>query len=333
MDKKKVVIILILIIAVVTILIYNYKIDPYYFRSKTEIEKIHLSCIPGISIIDSTAIIKIGIINIFLAWHDKLPFNITEKIKNNNSILMITWEPYLKNNKKKSILTDITNGIHDDLINDFAVSIKNYRHPVLLRWGHEMNGNWYSWSGTHNSRNPNLYIKAYQYIHNVFKKQNVNNVKFIFSVNHKDVPSNNWNKFENYYPGDNYVDILGIDMYNWGETKIRGNNKKFKWKNPKSILIESYERIINAYPDKPIIISEIASSSKGGDKILWIQDFLYLLTDRFSAVKAFVWFDINKESDWSVSQDNNIWQVFNKEIKKPYYSNNINNFVVWIYKD
>jgi hypothetical protein len=304
-------------------------INSSLYRKQTLIEKKYPFCLTGIIRNDFSNISndKFGIINIYLAWKDNLPKEITKKIKQNNSICMITWEPYLKENKDLSILKDIySTNKYDALIRNFAKSINEYDHPVLLRWGHEMNGNWYSWSGMSNNQSSVSYIKAYKKIYEIFKEEKCEKVKFMFSVNSNDVPNKKWNRFENYYPGNKYVDIIGIDMYNWGKTQkwALGHSK---WTRPQDIILAPYERIINKYPEKMIIISEVGTTSDGGNKKLWLKSFLTFLKHRFKAVKGFVWFDINKETDWAISDDKDLWDFFLTESNNEYFSNEIMPFL------
>lgn len=321
---------IILVIIAILFIFILFNIDYSIFREKTDLEKTHLRCLTGITSKSIDFEGEFGIRGIYLAWEDNLPENISTLVKESESVLMITWEPYLKDNKSKSILNDILSGKYDSLIGDFASELKKYNHSVLLRWGHEMNGNWYSWSGEQNDKNTSLYIKSFQHIHDIFQQKGDKNVKFVFSVDAKDVPSITWNRFENYYPGDEYVDIIGIDFYNWGSDATLFAGKIFGWENPEKILKPPYERIIKNYPHKPIMISEVGSSSSGGDKIKWMKDFFYLLKTRFTAIKAFVWFDINKETDWAISHDENIWKTYKEETKDSFFSNNASDFN-WIF--
>lgn len=324
----KKIIFLIIIIFLVAILLFN--IDYSFFREKTYLEKTHLKCLTGVSRDNNILKDKFGIVNIFLAWEDNFPLEIAEMVKENKSIFMITWEPYLKEDKNRSILQGIVSGEYDSLIRNFSYILKEYNHPVLLRWGHEMNGNWYSWSGVKNNKSSYRYIGAFQHIHDIFQQIETSNVKFVFSINSEDVPKRRWNRFENYYPGDEYVDLIGIDMYNWGYSEQGFFAKIFAWKQPENILRQSYERIIKKYPGKPIIISELGCSSQGGNKIKWMQDLFYLLKKRFKAVKAFVWFDMVKERDWGISQDEEVWEAYKEEMKHDFFTHDIKD-LNWIF--
>src|SRR6185436_17516550 len=108
-------------------------------------------------------------------------------------------------------LTEIVNGTHDTLIKSRAQAAKALGKLFFLRWGHEMNGNWYPWDGSHNGANQAAtatYVSAYRHIHDLFAAAGASNVRWVFSPNVDSVPGDPWNQWSNYYPGDGYVDWL-----------------------------------------------------------------------------------------------------------------------------
>src|SRR5207247_7587356 len=88
-----------------------------------------------------------------------------------------------------------------------------------LRWGWEMNGDWEPWSGAQNggsSGGAASFRAAWHHIHDIFSEVGAWNVVWVWSPNSGDLPHARWNHFSNYYPGDRYVDWVGIDGFNWG---------------------------------------------------------------------------------------------------------------------
>jgi hypothetical protein len=289
-------------------------LDYSFLRKKTFLEKNHLKCLTGITTEDRNFLKEsFGIRSIYIDWRDSFPSQRAKKVASEGSMLMITWEPYLKEEREKSILAEVVSGKYDRLIGDFAVAAKNFAGPVLLRWGHEVNGNWYSWSGSYNESS--LYIEAYRHIYGIFEKNDCQNVKFIFSVNYIDMPSKRWNKFENYYPGRQYVDIIGLDVYNWGDRRWWS-----KWHHPKKLIKDAYRRAVKLDKTKPVILSEVASCSSGGDKAQWLVDLMDVIEDKFTAIKAFVWFDWKKECNWKMTEDERLFRVYKKRKENGFFS-------------
>jgi beta-mannanase len=89
---------------------------------------------------------------------------------------------------------------------------------------HEMNGNWYPWSV---GSTPDEYILAWRHVHDIFSNKSLDSTRpqWIWSVNYQD--SGNY-KAEEYWVGDNYVDWLGLDGYNWGASSTWSH---WKWPN------------------------------------------------------------------------------------------------------
>lgn len=296
-----------------------YAIAPHMFRRQTIMEQIYPQCTTGITANnpEQACAYQAGIVNIFLCWGDQVPKNIVPHVNTHNSILMITWEPYEKKDVTKNILPFIARGDYDDSITQFARELATYDVPILLRWGHEMNGNWYPWSGSNSAQNPLWYQKAYRRIHDIFEREKVTNVRFVWSVNHRDVPRTQWNHFERYYPGNAFVDVIGIDLYNWGKG-VHGRQRT-QFLGVRRLLQNSYERVVHTYPTKPIIITEVGCASSGGNKKEWVIQFLDALRTHYRAVKGYVWFDSNKEADWSISDNKDTWYAYQQKTADPYF--------------
>ncbi len=238
---------------------------------------------------------KAGIRNIYINWKTSFPASGVKAIRASGALPMITWEPYLNDIKRENLLPSIAAGKFDAHIGQFARSAAGL--PLFIRFGHEPNSDWYGWSG--NNSGPETYVRAFRRIREIFRTQGNTTAKFIFCVNAEDVPAEERNRFENYYPGDEYADVIGIDAYNWGN----GPEPWQKWKSPAEMIRDAYERAVRSFPSKPVFITETASCSAGGDKNLWIRQLQDSIGTRFPAVKAVVWFDINKERDWALSPD------------------------------
>ncbi|HLL60317.1 MAG TPA: glycosyl hydrolase [Candidatus Nitrosocosmicus sp.] len=207
--------------------------------------------------------------------------------KSNNKKLLIAWEPWNPNEGNKQTidyLKGINNGDFDLYIHNFARSIRDYTSPVTLRFGHEMNGDWYPWG-----KRPQEYINAYRRIHNIFNQEQVSNIQFMWSINASPLTN-----IDSYYPGNDIVDQIGIDGFNFGTTQPTST-----WASFKQIFYPSYQHIVSRYP-KPIIISETASTEIGGDKAEWIKTMLEDLTLTFPKVEEIIWFNILKEADWRI---------------------------------
>jgi mannan endo-1,4-beta-mannosidase len=128
-----------------------------------------------------------------------------------------------------------------DRLAELFKTLQDKNIPVLFRPYHEMNGGWFWWSGT---KGDSCYIKLYRQLYNYFTYQwKLNNLIWVWAPS-----SNNFNLKE-YYPGDQYVDILGFDIY--PPTKGASPDEIFKQ--------ETYDTLLNFASGKPIVIGECST--------------------------------------------------------------------------
>ncbi len=238
-------------------------------------------------------------------------------VRNHGSIPMVTWEPWLYTqgpNQPTYSLQNIISGKFDAYITKWAQDSKAWGHPYFLRFAHEMNGNWYPWSEQVNGNKAGQYVKAWQHVHDIFTQQGVKNVTWVWSPN---VESAKTIPLQELYPGSSYVDWIGMDGYNWGSVDYVG------WKSFAQIFQQTHKDILNVAKGKPLMVAETASAQVGGNKPAWIVDaFTTQLTQAFSDVKAVIWFDENKETDWRIESSATAKYTFVKVIASKRYASN-----------
>ena len=214
---------------------------------------------------------------------------------NNGRTPMITWMPLTAGDTLTSTVytpTRIINGEYDDYIVSWADGMKTYNKPVYMRLAHEMNGNWYPWSNEGGAQ----YVAMWKHIVDVFRIEGVTNVKWVWAVNQIDAPSTN--DLEAYWPGSDYVDILGTDVYNCG---YRG------WQSFKDLISESYNRLVALDNTKPVWVAELGTcepsadvaNSAGKTKAGWFVDLFN--TRGLPNLEAVVLFNENTRMDWTIT--------------------------------
>ncbi len=211
--------------------------------------------------------------------------------KSSGKKLLIAWEPWNPEegmDQTKDYLKEIINGKEDSYLTNFAQDIKTYDAPVTIRFAHEMNGNWYPWGNRAEE-----YKNAYKHIVDLFKSQDVTNVSWMWSINADSVPTAPIADASAFYPGDSYADLIGIDGYNFGNSQPTSS-----WRTFSNIFEDSYI-FVSTY-NKPIILSEMASSEQGGNKAEWIAQMDKDLSTKFPKVTEIIWFNLLKETDWRI---------------------------------
>lgn len=236
---------------------------------------------------------KLAVVHKFYAWSDDWPTWVRATLQG-GQIPLVTWETWTGG--VGIPFDDILAGTHDAMIRTRAQAAKAIGRRFFLRWGHEMNGNWYPWDGTHNGANAAAtakFVSVYRHLHDLFVAEGAANVLWVFCPNFESVPSAAWNQWASYYPGDAYVDWMGFDGYNRGTSEAGST-----WRTFTQVTGTIYAGL--AAKGKPIVIAETASTEVGGDKAAWIRALLPALRGSYPAVKALVWFHMNKSTDWRV---------------------------------
>ncbi|MFO8148654.1 MAG: hypothetical protein R6T93_00005, partial [Trueperaceae bacterium] len=132
--------------------------------------------------------------------------------------------------------------------------------------------------------------------------------RWVFSPNVTDEPRTTDNRMERYYPGDDVVDILALDGYNWGTKRDWST-----WTPFQDVFRQGYDRIAALGP-QPIWFAEIASAEAGGDKSAWITDMFATASDAFPRLEALIWFDEDKEADWRIASRPEVLAAFREAL-------------------
>ena len=168
-----------------------------------------------------------GMINIF-SWHLREP-------NKEDSFYASDMTDAVKTTAFKSILPGgVNHAWYKTKLDKVAAVISNLKGsngeliPIIFRPFHEFDGSWFWWGA--NFCSPEEYKAAYQFTVDYLKNtKGVHNILYAFS------PDNSYSTSANYlsrYPGDTYVDVLGMDNYgdfnNQGQTGSDRANAKLK---------------------------------------------------------------------------------------------------------
>jgi Glycosyl hydrolase family 26 len=218
-------------------------------------------------------------------------------------------------------LTSIVNGSQDATLRALADGAKSLGKQFFFCPFWEMNGDWESWNGSHYNDSgtydgPLLYIKAWKHMHDIFVQRGATNAVWVWAPDKGDSPKENWNHWLKYYPGDDYVNWVGFDGYNWG---IDGSSWSSYWISFEDTFLPIYRDFAGR---KPMMIAETASAEAGGDKAQWIADAEAAIKARWPDLDAFVWFDVNKltETDWRVNSSTGALAAYKSWLQDPYFN-------------
>ncbi|GFE61248.1 glycoside hydrolase family 26 protein [Geobacter sp. AOG2] len=232
------------------------------------------------------------------------------------SDVLLTWEPWLippahhaPEIQPDFSLKNITSGMYDTYIRAFASILAAFQRTIFLRPMHEMNGCWYPWCGTVNQNTPDDFINAWRHIKKLFVEADASNIKWVWSPYTSSYPDNSENGICSYFPGDNQIDMIALDGYNWGTL-----NESGAWQSFLELFGKGYD-IVTSLSTKPVIIGEVGCTEFGGEKSKWINNMFLILSSKFSRIQILIWFDIDKECDWRIASSDSALDTFKKNAK------------------
>ena len=229
----------------------------------------------------------------FVHWGNEkdLPLDLGNLAKSRGQTLLLYWEAMDYNvtspDDPRFSYQSILNGKWDSYLADFASQVKSFGGPVILIPFEEMNGNWYPWSVIKNGNNIASHIASYRYLRKFF--DGVTNVKFGWTVNSLSEPGASAT-LTDYYPGDQYVDIIGVNGFNFGSP----------WMSFSQIFDASLMQLETI--NKPIMIFS-TSCAPDSKKAAWITDTFGVQIPKHPKIAGWIWFNENKEKDWRVWSD------------------------------
>jgi len=276
---------------------------------------------------------KIGSVMWYPTFADTFPMTQCENLKKLGKIPHLTWELFIPDSNvwntmpiegNYKMMDDVLAGKYDDYIIKFATDAKTYGGKILIRFLHEFNGNWYVWSGKKNggeNGGAQKVVAVWRYVVYKFREVGANNVKWIWNPHGPSIDRSeeSWNDIKNYWPGDNYVDWIGMDAYNWYPKDPWGGKRPFR--DFDNCFKDLYNECI-ALGNQPIIIAEFATPEfnfEGKTKADWINDALNKIKTDYPRIKMFIWFQINKELDWRINSSPEALEAFKTAIADDYF--------------
>jgi len=190
----------------------------------------------------------------------------------------------------KTSTSSINSGRYDGLIKQRAEDVKEFGYPVLLEWFWEMDGS----RNKHIAGSPASFIAAWKRIHRIFDRAGVTNVSWVWCPNAWGFTTGEAQKF---YPGDEYVDWICANGYNWAPARKGDQWRSFEW-----IFKSFYDWAIGH--GKPLMIGEFGvQERKPGEKAQWLREATNTLKTKYTGIKAVVYFNVKKKYNWRLQTD------------------------------
>ena len=244
--------------------------------------------------------------HVFIDWQDFSIIWLREQVSfatKRGRGLLVTVEPWPDDDDPtktdESLFGDIQDGRYDDRIAVVCSEISKIDAPVLVRWGHEMEvvTGRYPWA----REDSNGYIQAFRYFVTrcrAFAPE----AEFIWSpMGHA--------QLGNYYPGDTYVDFIGLPIYSYqkADRKWYGHDRTFN-----QAVAEKYKRVKRF--KKPVILAELGVSGSRKYEARWLKG-MQNVGKRFKRLKAMLYFNMREKDAWPDGLGKPDWRIKPKHLK------------------
>ncbi|ROS74609.1 glycoside hydrolase family 26 protein [Cellulomonas sp. PhB143] len=224
----------------------------------------------------------------------------------------------------------VLSGAFDDYLHKYAKDVAATGLPLGIRLNHEMNGSWYPWSeqgwggGSVNGNRPGDYAKVWRHVHDIFEEEGAN--EYVIWIWAPNIVNNLWGGSKSLaftrslYPGDAYVDWLGLSGYSRPPYRS-GYTPTFSYTYGDTL------GQLRQIAHKPIILAEVGASESGGFKPDFVKNFFGGLRDpRNDDVIGFVWFNLaittyvggeRLTNDWRIGSRSDSLAAFRTGITLP----------------
>jgi mannan endo-1,4-beta-mannosidase len=214
-----------------------------------------------------------NIVSYYSPWLEKFQVDFATLAMGHGALTLIQMDP------TNVPLARIATGGYDTYLRSFATEVKVFGAQIALSFGHEMNGNWYSWGYQHTS--PKVFVAAWRHIVTVFRSVGAGNVIWLWTVN---VLNNSVQTLipdpTPWWPGNSYVTWIGIDGYYYNSSTMFTS------------LFGPTIVAVRKLTSDPILIAETGAAVSAGQSAK--------ISDLFDGIRTFgllgfIWFDENTQ--------------------------------------
>ncbi len=228
-------------------------------------------------------------------------------VAGHGSVPLIFWSPWdwpykedsvAVHNPNKFSLDNVVAGKCDAYIDQWAEGAKAFGGPLFVSLCNEANGYWFPWSasryggaqpvaGADPSRyaGPEFFKRAYRYIVDRVRARGATNVLWVLHLNNYSDPYAPWNTMQQFYPGDDYVDWLGLSVYG----QLFPDDEK--WSEFENMMQAPYEELCKLNPTKPVMVVEwgVGEYPEHGSKADWLTEGFEQMRTTCPRVRAAVY--------------------------------------------
>jgi hypothetical protein len=232
-----------------------------------------------------------NLIGYYSGWEEPFKTSFAERVRRHGAVTILQMDP------TDASVSNIVAGDYDVYLRSFADNVRDFGHPVVIGFGHEMNATWYSWGYGHVP--PQVFVAAWRHIVTLFRGQGADNVTWLWTIN---AELSSTGPIASWWPGAGYVTWVGIDGYYYRSSDT---------------FASVFGRTITQTRElthKPVLLSETAVGPVVGQAAKISNLFAGM---RLYQTLGLVWFDIAQHhgvyhQDWRIEDSREAQAAFQR---------------------
>jgi hypothetical protein len=223
---------------------------------------------------------KFDIDHRYYGWNAQIPSAVQRWDVDNGRIPFVNW-------LAGSRWSAISSGSQDAWIRSRADAFRNFAAPIYLTFHHEPEDD----LGGYGS--PSEFAAAFRHIVGIFRDRGANNVAFVWTMMSWTFNPGSGLPLNDYYPGDDYVDFVGSDGYNWYPGRSGS-----QWVPFQQIFQPTQDfAVAHAKPWIAVEYGVQEDPAQQGRKGQWFRDALQTAKG-WPSLKGLIYFDEHKAYNW-----------------------------------
>lgn len=224
-------------------------------------------------------------------------------------------------------------GQFDDQLRKWAQEALKQPGPYILEFGPEVNGDWFPWNGNWNGAGkktsygdpkwpdgPEKFRDVYRRVIDIFREEGLTDVNWVLHVDTARAPHASWNRVEYYYPGDDYIDWIGLSVFG-------AQLPNHQWQDFLPKLKNFWPEIKDIAERKPVIVSEFAvieSRHDSARKAQWLTRALRTIETGLYPIKAITYWNSpgwleDGSADFRLTSSRKSLETFHGLIQKDFW--------------
>ncbi|MCD7102110.1 glycoside hydrolase family 26 protein [Pseudoclavibacter sp. 13-3] len=202
------------------------------------------------------------------------------------------WVPEAGTDQPAYALRSLAAGDHDVALHRWAQTLAGLETPIILRFAHEMNANWYPWAVGVNGNTADEFVQVWLRLARILDEHDAGNVQLFWAPNV--AVEGVTTPISDTFPGADAVDLIGVSGYNWGD------GEGHHWTEPGELFGSSLDELRELQTTAPLLISETGCAEDASEtrrKAAWIDSLMRLAANQ-ERLAGLVWFQMDKERDW-----------------------------------